>query len=66
MSNNYDLDVITYTKLITAFFKARKVADALELLFDEMLSRGLRKIIRYSWSTINVCSLLSHKWWVPS
>ena len=25
----------------------------------------LRKIIRYSRSTINACSLLSHEWWVP-
>ena len=41
MSNNYDLDVITYTKLIIAFFKTRKVADAPKLLFDEMLSCGL-------------------------
>ena len=41
LSNNCDPDVITYTKLIVAFFKARKVANALELLFDEMLSRGL-------------------------
>ena len=41
LSNNCDSDVITYTKLIVAFFKARKVANALELLFDEMLSRGL-------------------------
>ena len=41
LSNNCDPDVITYTKLIAAFFKARKVVDALELLFDGMLSLGL-------------------------
>ncbi|KAK7841194.1 putative pentatricopeptide repeat-containing protein [Quercus suber] len=40
-SNNCDPDVITYTKLFAASFKAHKVADALELLFDEMLSCGL-------------------------
>ena len=41
LSNNCEPNVITYTKLIAAFLKALKVADALDLLFDEMLSRGL-------------------------
>ena len=41
LSNNCDSNVITYTKLIATFLKAREVADALYLLFDEMLSRGL-------------------------
>ena len=34
LSNNCDSNVITYTKLIATFLKARKVADALDLLFD--------------------------------
>ena len=41
LSNNCDSNVITYTKLIATFLKACEVADALDLLFDEMLSRGL-------------------------
>ena len=41
LSNNCDSNVITYIKLIVAFLKAHKVVDALDLLFDEMLSRGL-------------------------
>ena len=39
-------------------------------LFDFIFSKTkvsihMRKIIRYSRSTINACSLLSHEWWVP-
>ncbi|EEF52882.1 pentatricopeptide repeat-containing protein, putative [Ricinus communis] len=40
MRNNCDPDINTYTKLISAFIKGRKVADALEML-DEMLGRGI-------------------------
>ncbi|KAL0016634.1 hypothetical protein SO802_003703 [Lithocarpus litseifolius] len=53
LSNNCDPDVITYTKLIVAFLKTRKVANALEF-FDEMLNRGL---IPY---TGTVISFLEH------
>ncbi|PRQ19675.1 putative tetratricopeptide-like helical domain-containing protein [Rosa chinensis] len=38
-SNSCDQNVDTYTKLIAALLKARKVADALEM-FDEILSQG--------------------------
>ncbi|PKI55102.1 hypothetical protein CRG98_024393 [Punica granatum] len=40
LSEKCDPNVDTYTNLISAFLKARKVADALEM-FDEMLSREL-------------------------
>ena len=55
MSNNYDLDVITYTKLIAAFFKAHKVADAPKLLFGEMLSRGLIPCTKTISPSLNLC-----------
>ncbi|KAJ9140945.1 hypothetical protein P3X46_031534 [Hevea brasiliensis] len=40
LSDNCDPNVDTYAKLISAFIKARRVADALEM-FDEMLGRRI-------------------------
>ena len=32
---------------------------------NDMSTTILWEIIVYSWSTINVYSLLSHEWWIP-
>ena len=36
-----------------------------EGILTERVASFLREIIVYSQSTINVCSLISHEWWVP-
>ena len=51
----------TIKTLITFFF-----SFLIKTFFKWIVNYYLKgKIIRYSWSTINVYFLLSHEWWVP-
>ena len=62
----FDTIYISYCIIsISNFYFSLQYFQKQVFSFSKINSIQTREIIVYSLSTINACSLLSHKWWIP-